>query len=43
LAWLERAYEEQSNILRYIEVFPLFDPLRGDYRFQDLVRRVGLN
>ena len=43
LAWLERAYEEQSNLVGYIKVFPLFDPLRGDYRFQDLVRRVGLN
>jgi TolB-like protein/DNA-binding winged helix-turn-helix (wHTH) protein/Flp pilus assembly protein TadD len=42
-AWFERAYEEQSNILIYIKVFPLFDPLRGDPRFQDLVRRVGLS
>jgi TolB-like protein/DNA-binding winged helix-turn-helix (wHTH) protein/tetratricopeptide (TPR) repeat protein len=42
-AWFERAYEEQSNILIYIKVFPLYDPLRGDPRFQDLVRRVGLN
>jgi hypothetical protein len=41
-AWFERAYEEQSNILIYIKVSPLFDPLRGDPRFQDLVRRVGL-
>ena len=42
--WLsERAYQEQSNILIYIKVFPLYDPLRGDPRFQDLVRRVGLN
>jgi tetratricopeptide (TPR) repeat protein len=41
-AWFERAYEEQSNILIYIKVFPLYDPLRGDPRFQDLVRRVGL-
>ena len=41
--WFERAYEEQSNILIYIKVFPLYDPLRGDPRFQDLVRRVGLN
>jgi len=40
--WFERAYEEQSNILIYIKVFPLYDPLRGDPRFQDLVRRVGL-
>ena len=41
--WFEKAYEEQSNILIYIKVFPLFDPLRGDPRFQDLVRRVGLD
>jgi hypothetical protein len=25
-AWFERAYEEQSNILIYIKVFPLYDP-----------------
>ena len=42
-AWFERAYEEQSNILVYIKVSPLYDPLRGDPRFQDLVRRVGLD
>ena len=24
LGWLERAYEEQSNLVGYIEVFPLF-------------------
>jgi len=42
-AWLERAYGEQSNFLIYLKVFPLFDPLRGDPRFQDLVRRVGLH
>jgi TolB-like protein/DNA-binding winged helix-turn-helix (wHTH) protein/Flp pilus assembly protein TadD len=41
--WFERAYRERSNILIYIKVFPLYDPLRGDPRFQDLVRRVGLN
>jgi len=41
--WLERAYQEQSNFLKYIKVSPIFDSLRGDPRFQDLVRRVGLN
>jgi TolB-like protein/DNA-binding winged helix-turn-helix (wHTH) protein/tetratricopeptide (TPR) repeat protein len=43
LAWLERAYEEQSNMLQLIKVHPYFDPLRGDPRFADLVRRVGLD
>jgi len=42
-AWLERAYKEQSSILQYIKVHPFFDPLRGDPRFADLVRRVGLD
>ena len=42
-AWLERAYKEQSPILQYIRVHPFFDPLRGDPRFADLVRRVGLD
>jgi TolB-like protein/DNA-binding winged helix-turn-helix (wHTH) protein/Flp pilus assembly protein TadD len=42
-AWLERAYQEQSNILQFLKVHPFFDPLRGDPRFVDLVRRVGLD
>jgi TolB-like protein/Tfp pilus assembly protein PilF len=42
-AWLERAYKEHSMILQYIKVHPFFDPLRGDPRFADLVRRVGLD
>jgi TolB-like protein/DNA-binding winged helix-turn-helix (wHTH) protein/Flp pilus assembly protein TadD len=43
LAWLERAYEEQSNMLQLIKVHPYFDPLRSDPRFADLVHRVGLD
>jgi len=43
LVWLERAYQEQSNILQLIKVHPYFDPLRGDPRFVDLVHRVGLD
>jgi TolB-like protein/DNA-binding winged helix-turn-helix (wHTH) protein/tetratricopeptide (TPR) repeat protein len=42
-AWLERAYEEHSNILLFVKVHPYFDPLRGDPRFVELVRRVGLD
>jgi TolB-like protein/DNA-binding winged helix-turn-helix (wHTH) protein/Flp pilus assembly protein TadD len=41
-AWLEQAYKEQSNILQFARVHPFFDPLRGDPRFADLLRRVGL-
>jgi eukaryotic-like serine/threonine-protein kinase len=43
LAWLEQAYQEQSNILQLIKVYPNFDPLRSDPRFVDLVHRVGLD
>jgi serine/threonine-protein kinase len=42
-AWFERACQEPSNVLRFIKVFPPFDPVRGDPRFEELVRRVGLN
>jgi TolB-like protein len=40
--WLEQAYKEQSNILQFLKTHPYFDPIRGDPRFADLVRRVGL-
>jgi len=40
--WLEQAFKEQSNILKYLKVHPFFDPIRADPRFKDLVRRVGL-
>ena len=43
LAWLERAYEEQSNMLQLIKVHPYLDPLRSDPRFVDLVHRGGLD
>jgi TolB-like protein/DNA-binding winged helix-turn-helix (wHTH) protein/Flp pilus assembly protein TadD len=42
IAWMERAYQEQSMILQYLKVHPFFDPVRDDPRFKDLVRRVGL-
>jgi len=41
-AWLEQAYKEQSNMLQFVKVHPYFDPIRGDPRFADIVRRVGL-
>ena len=41
--WFEQAYQEQSNMLQFLKVNPFYDPLRGDPRFKDLVRRVGLN
>jgi hypothetical protein len=41
--WLERACQEQSDILLFLKVHPFFDPLRNDSRFVELARRVGLD
>jgi len=39
--WLERAYEERSANLCFVNVEPAFDNVRSDPRFQDLVRRMN--
>ena len=41
-AWLGKAYGERTSRLGYLKVEPLWDPLRPDPRFADLVRRMGL-
>lgn len=40
--WLERAHAERSSWLVSLKVEPLFNSIRSDLRFADLVRRVGL-
>lgn len=39
---LQKAYSEHSNAVLQIKVDAMYDPLRSDPRFQDLLRRVGL-
>ena len=41
LDWLEKAYEDREPRIAYLKVDPIFDPLRSEPRFQDLMRRVG--
>ena len=41
--WLERAYQEHHPNMTQIGVDPVFDPVRSDPRFADLMRRVGLS
>jgi TolB-like protein/DNA-binding winged helix-turn-helix (wHTH) protein/Flp pilus assembly protein TadD len=40
LRWLERAYREHDAWLALLKVWPRFDPLRSDPRFQDILRRL---
>jgi TolB-like protein/DNA-binding winged helix-turn-helix (wHTH) protein len=40
--WLERGLEERDDLMINLNVEPVFDSLRSDPRFQELVRRVGI-
>ena len=42
IAWLDRAIEENSAQYLWLKAAPLFDAIRSDPRFNDLLRRVGL-
>src|SRR5439155_19015690 len=42
LEWLERAYAERNSRLIFLRADPVFDPIRKETRFQNLVDRVGL-
>jgi serine/threonine-protein kinase len=40
LEQLKKAYEDRAGWIIYLNVEPLFDPLRSDPRFAELVRRM---
>lgn len=40
--WLEKDFAARSGMLEYVIMNSLFDSLRGDPRFIDLARRIGL-
>ncbi|MBV9155863.1 MAG: winged helix-turn-helix domain-containing protein [Acidobacteriaceae bacterium] len=39
---LQRAYSEHSHVVLWLKVDPMYDLLRGDSRFQDLLRKLAL-
>src|SRR5712671_1419417 len=43
LEWLEKAYQEHDSGLVSIAVEPMFDPMRTNPRFVDIVRRMKLS
>ena len=42
LSWLEKGYAERSQALTFLKIDVVYDRLRSDPRFADLLRRVGL-
>lgn len=40
--WLEKAFAARTQALISLGVSPLYDPLRADKRFADLLRRIGV-
>jgi hypothetical protein len=41
-SWLENAYRENSSFMTSLKCWSVFDALRDDPRFADLLKRVGL-
>lgn len=42
MSWLEKAYQEHSDYLIFLNVDPMADTLRSDPRFQALLRNIGI-
>jgi tetratricopeptide (TPR) repeat protein len=40
--WLEKAFQQRDDLMINLNAEPVFNGIRTDPRFQDLVRRVGL-
>jgi tetratricopeptide (TPR) repeat protein len=41
--WLEKAYAERDEGLMWLKIDPIYDDLRNDPRFVDLLKRINLS
>jgi TolB-like protein/Flp pilus assembly protein TadD len=41
--WLEKSYEQRSHWLAFMKIWPLFDRLRSDARFDPFLKKVGFS
>jgi DNA-binding winged helix-turn-helix (wHTH) protein/tetratricopeptide (TPR) repeat protein len=42
IAYLEKGHQERSELLTYLKVLPIFDSIRSDERFVNLLQRMSL-
>ena len=42
LDWLEKAYQENDGNMPYISADPIFNELRDDHRFGELLKKMNL-
>jgi hypothetical protein len=42
LNWLEHAYDHKDGSMVFLKVIPLFDKLRSEKRFNNILRNMGL-
>ncbi len=40
--WMDEAFRRRDGTVVFLDVVPMFDPLRGDPRFGEMLQRVGL-
>jgi serine/threonine protein kinase/Tfp pilus assembly protein PilF len=41
IEWLEKAFREKSQSMQFLKVDPIWNPLRSDPRFRDILRRMN--
>jgi hypothetical protein len=43
IAWLEKSFAERNSLMIFLKTNPMFDSLRDDPRYVELLERVGLS